>query len=123
MAALSYEAQILYDFLMPTADTADYKILFLKTAYEHVAEIERLVASFSSGQTTGVFKEIYRHAHSLKGSSSVMGFSQIAQRCSIIDDLITLDEHKDMPQDEKLTKIVKYVSEIKEELESIKHQS
>lgn len=71
---------ILYDYLMTPRDIAGYNTLFLKTAREHIQALESLLSSSSLPD----IKEIFRHVHSLKGSSQMMGYQEITKLCSEI---------------------------------------
>lgn len=77
---MSESLLILYDYLMIPRDIAGYNDLFLKTAREHIQALESLLSSPSLPD----IKEVFRHVHSLKGSSQIMGYQEIAKSCSEI---------------------------------------
>lgn len=64
---------------MSTLDNAGYISLFLKTANDHLKTIRTVLAKIEdSNEKTNLIQEVYRNSHSLKGSSSVMGFTELA---------------------------------------------
>ncbi len=60
-------------------DTTKYLGLFATSAAEHLEGMERLLKSLRAGVIDDEgMSELYRHAHSLKGSAGLMGFDPIA---------------------------------------------
>lgn len=81
---LSLPLKILYDYLMESGDTSGYIVLYLKTARSHIVAIKSILAQ----QKPADMEELFRHAHSLKGSSDVMGQDSISKICGQIITLI-----------------------------------
>lgn len=74
---------------MSASDISGYTELFFQTADEHIAKIEEeLKEVLSSSNSQEEIEDIYRRVHSLKGSSSVMGYHVISDMCTTIGDLI-----------------------------------
>ncbi len=81
---------------MPTPDLSTYNELFFKTADEHLNAIRAQVIKLSGGINNEILSEIYRRVHSLKGSSSVMGYSEISDLCSEMLDFLSEDFSSDV---------------------------
>ncbi|MDO8270091.1 MAG: Hpt domain-containing protein [Candidatus Levybacteria bacterium] len=104
---------------MPTPDISDYNELFLRTAKDHVKALEELVLKLeATGPTPKITEEIFRQAHSLKGSSSVMGFKKITDLCTQIDQTIHPGDGKDRFEKKQTAEISRCIVEIKNILEN-----
>lgn len=89
---------------MPVSDVSSYRGLFIETANEHVNIIDSLLLQKVESDERD---EIFRRLHSLKGSSSVMGYKNIASLC-------------DKAQDEKEVSQLKIViADIREKISEI----
>lgn len=71
-------------------DISSYNELFLTTAKEHVEAILKVLHNDNDNQN---LNEVFRRAHSLKGSSEMMNHEQIT---SICDQIISLIRPEDM---------------------------
>ena len=66
-----------------------YDALFLKTAKEHTNAIEKNLTALATTYDKEVaLQEIYRRAHSLKGSSTLMNYDVIAETCGKIIEIV-----------------------------------
>lgn len=86
---------------MSAQDLSEYKDLFIQSAKDHLKALEQQISLINPSENSKeILEEIYRRAHSLKGSSAIMGHSSITQLCSGIIDLThsedafsTMDQH------------------------------
>lgn len=86
---------------MPSSDLAQYKPLFLQTAWDYVRQLESaLTQLLSDPENAEAVASSYISAHSLKSQSSVMGYAHLAESCRNVElvfrfvkeDKITLNE-------------------------------
>jgi chemotaxis protein histidine kinase CheA len=74
---------------MPTHNISGYESLFLKTAKDHIDVIEKNLKTLTITHDKKVaLEEIYRQAHSLKGSSTIMKYDTIAKVCERVIDIV-----------------------------------
>lgn len=97
---------------MTPRDTAGYNNLFLKSAWEHIKALDILLNSDNLPDQ----KEVFRHVHSLKGSSQMMGYKKIAEACSEIIAHIRPEGTILEASDELIKVIKKYLDEVKEQM-------
>ncbi len=100
---------------MTDADLLSYRDLFIETGLEHIRLINAEFAGNSKKED--LVDEVYRRIHSLKGSSSIMGFSDISELCSKAGDLL-LNQKENISNDE-LEKIKQIINVIGEKIEKI----
>lgn len=107
---------------MPTTTTEEYKQLFITTATDHIQLAESLLSQLANSLSNEDAKEFFRHIHSLKGSSSVMGYKEISSACDEIDSLIhpTSDTYQLLPQ--HIGKISDLLSQTKQFVAALKNQ-
>lgn len=109
---------------MPAPDITDFTELFFKTASDHVREIEKLLDYIESSPTpTKIIDEIFRHVHSLKGSSSVMGYTQIAEACEKLDVIIHPEKGSFVYTKEASEEISSLIAKIKNDLGNALHDT
>jgi chemotaxis protein histidine kinase CheA len=99
---------------MTPRNIAGYNSLFLKTAKEHIQELERLL--FSTTNQPNI-KEVFRHVHSLKGSSQMMGYENIAALCTEIISNIRPKNTIIEANRENIESIEKLVKELKNQIQ------
>lgn len=97
---------------MTPGDTAGYIGLFLKSAKEHIQALEILLSSEKLPDT----KEIFRHIHSLKGASQMMGYKDIAALCTEIIGYIRPEGVILKANEEHINSIKRTIEHIKERL-------
>lgn len=102
---------------MTDTDLLSYRDLFIETAKEHVQKINSELANSSARDE--VMDEIYRRIHSLKGSSSIMGFSEISQLCTKAGDLLQ-NRDKESNIEDNLKIVQEIVNSIQQKIEEIK---
>ncbi len=102
---------------MTDTDLLSYRDLFIESAEEHVQKINSELTNSSARKE--VIDEIYRRIHSLKGSSSIMGFSEISQLCTKAGDLLQ-DREKESTRDDNLKIVQEIVNNIQQKIEEIK---
>ncbi len=101
---------------MTDTDLLSYRDLFVTTGLEHIRLIN---AEFSkNANPMDIVDEVYRRIHSLKGSSSIMGFSEISELCSNAGDLLI--SQKEHASEENLEKIKQIITKIGEKIDKIK---
>ena len=72
-------------------DTSDYLPMFLAESREHLQELNLAVVRLEENpEDRAVLDEIFRAAHSLKGMSATMGFSEIAALTHKMEDVFEL---------------------------------
>ncbi len=104
---------------MPPQDISSYNGLFLKTAKEHIDIISNnLDALKDISDKQNVYEEIYRRAHSLKGSSSVMGHREITETCTEIVTLVHPLIEASI-SDEKLNHLSSLVLNLKRQIDEV----
>jgi two-component system chemotaxis sensor kinase CheA len=101
---------------MTDTDLLSYRDLFVETGREHIRLINAELANNSKNEDA--VNEVYRRIHSLKGSSSIMGFSDISELCSKAGDLLL--NQKEHSSSEELEKVEQIVAVIGEKIEEIK---
>lgn len=106
---------------MPNTDISSYNDLFLKSANNHLTEVKKLLSNIQIENKKQTFEEIYRHIHSLKGSSSVMGVNTIVTLCDEINSLILNSKNNQLK--EKIIDIELITSKIYEIISSIQKNS
>lgn len=104
---------------MTSRDISGYTSLFLKTAKEHIASLENMLKS--QGKPVD-WDDFFRHVHSLKGSSQMMGFGNISEVCSeIINNIRPQDSIVEV--DGELTQILKLlVEKLKKQLRTLESE-
>ncbi len=103
---------------MTPRDIAGYNMLFLKTAQEHIQVLELLLSSDKFPDA----KEIFRHVHSLKGSSQMMGYQKIATICSEIISYIRPEGTIIQTNNEAIEQIKKSLDEVKKQLKQLESE-
>jgi chemotaxis protein histidine kinase CheA len=102
---------------MSATDISGYSELFFKTADEHIERVEEgLKEVMKAVNPKEVTEEIYRHIHSLKGSSSVMGYNTISDLCSKIDELMHPEEDIYTITDHNIDELMSLVGTLKKDL-------
>lgn len=94
---------------MPDQDLGSFNELFFTTAFDHVKEIrQQFPLIIEDHDNSEILYEIYRHAHSLKGSSQLMGFVTISELCQQIIAIVHKENQSqlDSAQMENLESIV-----------------
>lgn len=98
---------------MSPINLSEYTELFISTAMDHILSSRDLLLSSSLSQSE-TLREVYRRMHSLKGSSSVMGYSSIQEVSQHIVDLIHENEElSDSIKDSILISLKKLEEDIK----------
>src|SRR5690348_9473201 len=105
--------KILYDYLMQRNDISNYDGLFFETANDHITSCESLL--IDTPQTVDM-QEIFRHIHSLKGSSQMMGFENISNICQKLISIIRPDESVITVDSDGLTTIKQLFNDLKKQL-------
>lgn len=71
---------------MGQTNLSDYKNLYLQTAKEYVGNLSSSYSKLlANSQNSEAIDSIHLDAHSLKGQSQVMGFTNIVNSCMNID--------------------------------------
>lgn len=106
---------------MSTTDTSDYNALFITTASDHLNAVAKLLQQLPKDGDPGyIASEVFRHIHSLKGSSGVMGYQKISQLCDSIDALIHPDTNTFYIEKERTDEIQNLHTQLQEALDEIK---
>lgn len=71
-----------------TMDMSRYLGLFVTEASEHLEELGRDLVQLEKERGAGVVDSMFRHAHSVKGMASSMGFESIATLSHRVEDLV-----------------------------------
>lgn len=89
----------------------DYLDLFKKTAFEHIDQSQEILnlQSINNNQA----EELFRHFHSLKGSSAIMKYEQISKLCNELLNLIDKTGNTYTVKDGVKLKIIQIAGEIK----------
>jgi two-component system chemotaxis sensor kinase CheA len=70
-------------------DTSDFRTLFFEEADEHVAAIESILLGLDlAAPGAEDLNAIFRAAHSIKGTSGMLGFSEIAALTHVLENLL-----------------------------------
>jgi two-component system chemotaxis sensor kinase CheA len=69
-------------------DMSKYLGLFVSESTEHLEALGRGLVSLESAGGTGTIDDMFRHAHSVKGMASSMGFQSIAVLAHRVEDLV-----------------------------------
>lgn len=114
--------KILYDYLMSIDAISGYDALFLKTAKEHADAIEMNLAIITTTHDKKVaLEEIYRQAHSLKGSATLMKYDVIAEICGKIIEIVhPKEEIKEVEETSLLNSLLQQLQTRVKEIEERK---
>jgi len=97
---------------MPNDDLSQYKDLYIKTANEYIAKINKSLSFLSdSTQRPTAIDELYIAIHSLKGQSNVMGYEAAGTLCADVQEKLRII---------KETKNYDDIESIREPIEKIK---
>ncbi len=106
---------------MSVSDISGYSELFFKTADEHITQIEEgLREVMHSANPNELTEEIYRHVHSLKGSSSVMGYNAISSICTKLGDILHPDATTYTITEQNFNELTNLMKALKEEMSEIR---
>ena len=100
---------------LPPTSSVDEEILalFREESQEHVVALETLLLDLEmtddTGQRRGIIDDVFRHAHSLKGSARVIGLNQLQDLAQILED--TLDALRNDPEHVTQASIEKSLAE------------
>ncbi len=72
---------------MPSEDMQQYMSVFLDEATEHIEKLEQSILSLEHSCTSDLLQEIFRSAHTLKGSSRAMGFGSMGELTHAMEDI------------------------------------
>jgi chemotaxis protein histidine kinase CheA len=76
---------------MPNDDLSQYKDLYIKTANEYIAKINKSISFLSDpAQLAGAVDELYIAIHSLKGQSNVMGYETAGTLCADVQEKLRI---------------------------------
>ena len=70
-------------------DTSDFRAIFFEEADEHVAAIESVLLRLNqAAPDADDLNAIFRAAHSIKGTSGMLGFTEIASLTHVLENLL-----------------------------------
>lgn len=80
-------------------DISQFRELFLKTAGEHIAELNRLIIKKKTDTGSDLLNEIHLHLHSLKGEVLVMRYLALGKYITILENYLknAKDSHLQLP--------------------------
>lgn len=108
---------------MPQQDISSYNGLFLRSAKDHIDTIEnKLLPLLNSLNQNDNTEEIYRRAHSLKGSSSVMGYTEISDICNQIIGLVH-PQDTEIPNDKSFDTLPDLIDSLKKQIFEIEQNN
>lgn len=102
---------------MTPADRTKYKGLYVQTSRQYLESIENALAELQEKQTDETIKELFIAAHSLKGQSLMIGYNQIGEYSSLIQELLEKKVPLDPPLLQKLNEGIQKITESLEEIE------
>ena len=87
--------------------------LFREESQEHVSSLETLLLDLEVtddvSQRRGIIDNVFRHAHSLKGSARVIGLNELQDRAQVLED--TLDAFRNDPENLAQSSVEKALAE------------
>lgn len=108
---------------MSAHDLKNYNALFLKSANEHLQIVEVDLQKLSENiDQNFLVEEMYRRIHSLKGSSSIMQYKDIAVICTEIDKILHLTATQPSINSTTLPQIINLVKQIKEHVQMVEQK-
>ena len=77
-------------------DTSDFRAIFFEEADEHVAAIESVLLRLNQAAPDSEdLNAIFRAAHSIKGTSGMLGFTEIASLTHVLENLLDILRKKE----------------------------
>ncbi len=106
---------------MPSSDLAQYKPLFLQTAWDYLRQLESSLAILHAEPKNAEAVEIsYISAHSLKSQSSVMGYEKLATLCLHLEEFFRhVKEGKKQLGENEMTVLGQVLEDLKHALATI----
>ncbi|MCX7769600.1 MAG: chemotaxis protein CheA [Proteobacteria bacterium] len=87
-------------------DTEKYKILFITEAREHIENISKILERSKESFTEEDLNSLFRDAHSIKGISSAMGYTDIAELSHNMENILGKIRAGELLLDDNIRKIL-----------------
>lgn len=103
-------------------DNDQYRDLFIEEAQEHIDTITKSMLILEKApQNTEVVNMLFRSAHTLKGSSGMMGFKDFQQLTHAMEDVFDCMRKGNKPNSNLVSLLLECVDALTSRLENIKN--
>lgn len=108
-------------YMLNSDDQNKYKELYLNNANHYVKDLQANLELLNNPNSKEIIENIHRFAHSLKSTSLMMGYQQIARIASAIENFFyTAKTTNQIPSQEVLTILREIFCSFEKDLENIK---